>query len=202
MRCLRIFCSPVPGPLVLALVAALWALPGEAQIRRCVGPDGDTIYTDRTCADVGATERPAPSVHSPVYGGKSWARGCSRSLRDLVFEVTAAIDSRDVNRLAAVYNWTGMSNRNGYAVLGRLDVIANRPLLDVSAVLPAPRLSVDAGGGMTVSGAVDPQDYPGATVIRKGPVALRVEQTLSNGSTPSRTTFGLRRHMGCWWIVL
>src|SRR3546814_1003524 len=76
MRCLRIFCSPVPGPLVLALVAALWALPGEAQIRRCVGPDGDTIYTDRTCADVGATERPAPSVHSPVYGGKSWARGC------------------------------------------------------------------------------------------------------------------------------
>src|SRR3546814_8230362 len=137
-----------------------------------------------------------------VYGGKSWARGCSRSLRDLVFEVTAAIDSRDVNRLAAVYNWTGMSNRNGYAVLGRLDVIANRPLLDVSAVLPAPRLSVDAGGGMTVSGAVDPQDYPGATVIRKGPVALRVEQPLSNGSTPYSTTFGLRRHMGCWRIVL
>src|SRR3546814_12285371 len=95
-----------------------------------------------------------------------------------------------------------MSNRNGYAVLGRLDVIANRPLLDVSAVLPAPRLSVDAGGGMTVSGAVDPQDYPGAKVIRKGPVALRVEQTLSNGSQPSRTTLGLRRHHGCWWYVL
>src|SRR3546814_1849977 len=87
-----------------------------------------------------------------------------------------------------------MSNRNGYAVLGRLDVIANRPLLDVSAVLPAPRLSVDAGGGMTVSGAVDPQDYPGATVIRKGPVALRVEQTLSNGSTPSRPPFRSEEH--------
>src|SRR3546814_14220417 len=114
-------------------------------------------YTVRTGADVGATERPAPSVHSPVYGGKAWARGCSRSLRDLVFEVTAAIDSRDVNRLAAVYNWTGMSNRNGYAVLGRLDVIANRPPLDVSAVLPAPRPSVDPGGGLTVSGAVAPQ---------------------------------------------
>src|SRR3546814_15551383 len=93
-----------------------------------------------------------------------------------------------------------MSNRNGYAVLGRLDVIANRPLLDVSAVLPAPRLSVDAGGGMTVSGAVDPQDYPGATVIRKGPVAPRAEQTLSNRSTPPRTPFGPRRHTGRWWI--
>lgn len=181
---------------------ALWPAQADAQIQRCTRPDGEVVFTDRTCADVGGVARPKPSVHSPVYGGKSWARGCSRSLRDLIFEVTAAIDSRDVNRLAAVYSWTGMSNRNGYAVLGRLDVIANRPLLDVSAVLPAPALSVDAGGAMTISGAVDPQDYPGATVVRRRPVALRVEQTLSNGTTPSRTMFGLRRHMGCWWIVL
>ncbi|MFC3716773.1 hypothetical protein ACFONC_11490 [Luteimonas soli] len=184
------------------MAAMLWPPPADAQIRRCTRPDGEVVFTDRACADVGGVARPKPSVHSPVYGGKTWARGCSRSLRDLIFEVTAAIDSRDVNRLAAVYNWTGMSSRNGYAVLGRLDVIANRPLIDVSAVLPAPQLSVDAGGGMTVSGAVDAQDYPGATVVRRRPVALRVEQVLSNGSTPSRTMFGLRRHMGCWWIVL
>src|SRR3546814_14094519 len=95
MRCLRIFCSPVPGPLVLALVAALWALPGEAQIRRCVGPDGDTIYTDRNCADVVATERPAPPVHSPVFGCKAWRRGGSCSLRDLVLHGTHALIDRD-----------------------------------------------------------------------------------------------------------
>ena|SRR5690606_10506407 len=188
---------------LLACAAVIpWSAPADAQIRRCVGADGEVIFTDRACADVGGTDRPVPSVHSPTYGGKSWARGCSRSLRDLIFEVTAAIDSRDANRLAAVYNWTGMSTRNGYAVLGRLDTIVNRPLVDVSAVLPAPQLSMDAGGGMTVSGAVDAADYPGATIVRRTPVALRVEQTLANGSTPSRTTFGLRRHMGCWWIVL
>jgi hypothetical protein len=188
---------------VVALAAALlWPLRGDAQIRRCTRPDGEVVFTDRDCTDVGGQARPAPAMHSPVYGGKAYARGCSRSLRDLIFEVTASIESRDVNRLAAVYNWTGMSNRNGYAVLGRLDTIANRPLLDVSAVLPAPQLSMEADGGMTVSGAVDAQDWPGATVVRRSPVALRVEQTLSNGSTPSRTMFGLRRHMGCWWIVL
>src|SRR3546814_20853250 len=120
-----------------------------------------------------------------MYGGKAWARGCSRSLRDLVFEVTAAIDSRDVNRLAAVSNWTGMSNRNGYAVLGRLDVIANRPLLDVSAVLPAPPPRVDAGGGMTVSGAVDPPDHPCAAVLRQGPLPLPLVKPRSTGPTPS-----------------
>jgi len=184
------------------LAMLLWPQRGDAQIRRCTRPDGEVVFTDRTCDDVGGTDRPQPSVHSPTYGGKPWARGCSRSLRDLVYEVSAAIESRDVNRLAGVYNWTGMSSRNAYAVLGRLDLIANRPLVDVSAVLPAPQLSMDASGAMTVSGSVDAGDYPGAKIVKRTPVALRVNQTLANGSTPSRTTFGLRQHMGCWWIVL
>jgi hypothetical protein len=34
------------------------------------------------------------------------------------------------------------------------------------------------------------------------PHALQLDQTLANGSTPSRTVFGLRRHLGCWWISL
>jgi hypothetical protein len=188
--------------LVLAFAAAVaWPLRGDAQIRRCTAPDGQVIFTDRACVDVGGAERPAASVHSPVYGGKPYARGCSRSMRDLIQEVTAAIESRDVNRLAGVYNWAGMSNRNGYAVLGRLDAVASRPLVDVSAILPAPHLSLDADGDMTVSGDVDARSYPQATVQRT-PVALRVEQTLANGSTPSRTVFGVRRNMGCWWITL
>ena len=33
-------------------------------------------------------------------------------------------------------------------------------------------------------------------------IGLRVEQTLRNGSTPSRTVFGLRRHLDCWWVRL
>ncbi len=186
--------------------AACWPLPADAQIRRCTTLDGSVVYPDRTCVDVGGADRPAPSANSPVYGGKPYARGCSRTLRDLIFEVNTAIDSRDVNRLAGVYNWVGMSSRSGYATMGRLDAIANRPLVDISAVLPEPRLSLSADGAMTISGNVSvpsaaAQDYPQVTV-RRTPVALRVEQTLANGSTPSRTVFGLRRHLGCWWITL
>ncbi len=187
--------------LIAAVACLAWPRQGDAQIRRCTKPDGEVVFTDRGCNDVGAADRPAPPVASPVYGGKAWARGCSRSLRDLMFEVTTAIDSRDTNRLAGVYDWAGMSNRNGYAVLGRLDAIANRPLLDVTPVVPDPQLSLDASGDVTVSG-VDAQAYPGATVVRRPPVGLRVEQTLANGSTPARTVFGLRRYMGCWWIRL
>jgi hypothetical protein len=197
---LRIPALPV---LALAFAAAtLWPARADAQIRRCTAPDGQVIFTDRACTDVGAAERPAPAAQSPTYGGKPWARGCSRSLRDLLWEVTAAIDSRDTNRLAGVYDWAGMSNGSGYAVLGRLDAIANRPLLGISPVMPDPQLRVDADGDLTVSGAVDARAWGDATVVRRTPVALRLEQTLANGSTPSRTTFGLRRRMGCWWIAL
>ena len=36
-----------------------------------------------------------------------------------------------------------------------------------------------------------------------GPIlGLHVEQILSDGYTPSRTVFGLRRRLGCWWVHL
>lgn len=37
---------------------------------------------------------------------------------------------------------------------------------------------------------------------QRTPYALQLEQTLANSGTPSRTVFGLRRHLGCWWISL
>src|SRR3546814_9041216 len=85
---------------------ALWSAHADAQIRRCTRPDGEVVFTDRACADVGGVARPKPSVHSPVYGGKSWARGCSRSLRDLIFEVRSEEHTSELQSLM----------RNSYAV--------------------------------------------------------------------------------------
>ena len=33
-------------------------------------------------------------------------------------------------------------------------------------------------------------------------IGLRVEQVLKDGHTPSRTVFGVRKRLGCWWIRL
>lgn len=41
---------------------------------------------------------------------------------------------------------------------------------------------------------------PAPAQVARRPSALRVDQTLANGSTPSSTVFGLTRHFGCWWI--
>jgi hypothetical protein len=169
----------------LALLA-LWTLPSQAQVRRCTGPDGTAIYTDRRCADIGATERvphAAPGQPAQFYRG-----GCARNLLDLVYELTAAVDSHDVNRVAGLYHWVGMSSSGAVSVMNRLDLIAQRPLVDIVPVYPA-----------TAQGEGD--YYPQATV-RRAPIGLRLEQTLSNGSTPSRTMLGLRRYLGCWWVHL
>ncbi len=108
-------------------------------------------------------------------------------MQDLVYEMTTAIDSGDVNRLAGVYHWTGMSGRAGYAVMTRLGAVVQRPLIDIVPITAAGPESEDAWL------------YP-QTTVDDPPVALRLEQTLANSSTPSRTVFGMHRHFGCYWI--
>ena len=166
-------------------LATLWPSRADAQVRRCTGPDGTSIFTDRRCEDIGAVDRLPRAAGKPA-GSRLYRSTCSRNLQDLVFELTTAIDSQDVNRLAGVYHWVGMSSRTGYAVMARLGAIVKRPLVDIIPVTPG-----------------NPEDdyYP-QTTVRRAPVALRIEQTLTNGSTPSHTMFGLRRHFDCWWISL
>ena len=195
--------SVVRASMAFVLLASLGALlllkpnAAQAQVRRCAGPDGTLVFTDRKCEDVGATER-VPRDALPGAGLK-YRGGCSRNLQDLIYEMTAAIDSRDVNRLASLYHWVGMSSRGSYGVMARLDGIAQRPLVDIVALQPIRRIVVQNDDGTRSS--VDPSYYPQASANRT-PVALRVEQTVVNGSTPSRTVFGLRRHLGCWWVTL
>jgi len=169
---------------VLASVV-LWPFPAPAQVNRCTTADGITLYTDRRCTDVGAV--PAPVRRNAAGSGRIHRGGCARNLQDLIYEMTSAIDSGDVNRLASVYHWAGMSGSAGYAVMARLGAVVNRPLVDIVPVMPA--------GPDGEDGWLYPQ-----TTVQSTPVALRLEQTLANGRTPSRTVFGMHRHFGCYWI--
>lgn len=192
---------PTFVPALLLGTLVLLAHDAGAQIRRCTAADGKVIYTDRKCEDVQAVEHRPDTDASGIRGPKSYARGCSRNVRDLIYEVTASIDSHDVNRLAAVYHWTGVSSSRGDAVMRSLESISNRPLSEVRAVLPAPHITVRADGSTTLSGNVDASGYARAT-IRRAPVGLRLEQSYPGTIRPVRTVFGLRQNMGCWFVTL
>jgi len=183
----------LPCALALGALAGI-ALPATAgaEVRRCMLPNGQTLYTDRRCADLGAVERRAPAgSHAATASTRLYRAGCARNFQDLLYELTTAIDSGDVNRLAALYHWPGMSATPALRVMRQLDAIVRRPLVDI---VPIPAAAPD--------GKDEFDGYYVRTTARRPPVALRLEQTLANGTTPSRTVFGLRRHMECWWISL
>ena len=168
--------------LVFALLLLLPAL-GQAQVRRCELPGGGTVYTDQACDLVGGRERLATAASAPQL--RSYRPACSRTLRDLAYEVTAAVQAHDVNRLAATYLWNGMGTREGYALMARLQRVVDRPLVDLQPIWP---------------GGDDGSYYPGTAPARP-PVGLRLQQTSPRGSTPIQAVFGLRKHLDCWWIV-
>lgn len=187
--------------LALLLLACAW-LPRQAtaQVRQCIGSDGTLVYTDRKCEDIGGRDRPATpaSATGPGYAN-SYRSTCARSVQDLVYSLGTAIQSGDANRIADVYDWAGMSTANGYRLMARLEAIAKRPLVDVQPMY--------SGGANEYGYDIVEFDEATGEVVSKPPrkprlVGLRVEQTLGNGSTPSRTVFGLRKNLGCWWVRL
>lgn len=171
---------------LVLLTTLAWPASAGAEVRRCVQPDGDVSYTDHRCGEIGAVERPAE--HGTGNAGRLYRGGCPRTLQDLMFEMTQAIDARDVNHLASLYHWAGMSGAAANAVVDQLDVLVQQPLVDIVPVMPAPP-PIPAGYGVAA-----PVAY-GAT-----PVAVRVEQTVADGIAPSRTVFGLHRYFGCLWL--
>lgn len=217
----------MPAVLRLSFVAcvsfaalALAAPPAHAQtppLNRCVDADGDTVYTDRRCEEVGAQSR---SIRSPSGATLSTRRmACARTLRDLVHEISAAIDQRDANRLGAVYHWVGHDDASGAKVYDRLQAIVDRPLVDIaplraSAPVAPPSTDVPLPADAPVPPPAPPSEAPVAAPadgrdtampprpVRRAPYGLRLQQVSRNGSTPSRTDLRLQRHFDCWWITL
>src|SRR3989337_1734417 len=169
-----------PVALIALMFAAWIAIPtdpdwipqAQAHVRRCTTSDGGTVFTDRLCSEVDATEQvQRAEAGTPL---RPYRGGCARTMQDLIHEGTAAIDGRDGNRLAP------------------------RPLVDITALRPATQVVVVERPG--VSAPVLDEDYYAQTARNRRPTALRIDQMLADGITPSRTIFGLRRHMDCWWI--
>ena len=175
--------------LLLCIASLAWPAPAEAAVRRCVMPGGNVVHTDRPCASIGAAEQsrhePGRAFPSRLYHGR-----CAGTLPDLVYEVTSALDARDVNRLAASYHWPGLSGGAANAIMDRLDEMAARPLLDLRIITTE------------IAAPPPPGDPHALPEVRLRPTGLRVEQVLPDGATRVTTMLGLHRHLDCWWVRL
>ncbi|MCF7749486.1 DUF4124 domain-containing protein [Bacillus subtilis subsp. subtilis] len=192
-------------PLVLAALCVLCLPPpvsAQAQrVNRCTNAQGQTVFTDRRCDALGATERmPTPT---PTVGNTGIYRaGCARRLSELTGQIRDAVSQQDVNRLSSIYLWNNVSNATANSIIGRLESVVQRPLVDIAPVYPASdEATVAAPDAVPVLGS-DGLPLAEVTPRRPRPVGLRLEQTLGSTATPARTVFGLRRQYGCFWITL
>ncbi len=189
--------------LLLSLCMLCWAPWAQAQaqrVNRCTTAQGETVFTDRSCDALGATARMPPRAASVGNTG-IYRAGCARRLSELTGQIRDAVSLQDVNRLSSIYLWGNVSNASANQIIGRLESVVQRPLLDIAPVYPevpmAPPVPVNPNA--TLVEAVEAAAPPAA---RPRPIGLRLEQTLGSTATPARTVFGLRRQYGCFWITL
>ena len=190
---------------VLYLLLAGCAASAQ-DMHRCQRGAGSVVYTDRLC-EPEQTEKPAtassgsqtPQASRSGRTGLPPPPACSKSPGELLYSVRSAIDMKDVNQLVKSYHWVGVSQEQSESLLGRLDAMADRPLLDVQLLYP--ELDTQTLPDSSESELYDAGDYSTREPTRTLPHALKVMQYRSNTATETvSTVFRLQRHYECWWI--
>ena len=193
--------------LALLLMLAAFALPtshAQSGIHRCVSANGENIYTDRSCSELQAIDRPAPNSVESNGRHIVIARTCARKPDELLFDVRNALENQDVNRLAGTYHWTGMGSREAYSLMSRLSAFSARPLIDAQLISRAPMLDQpqdDAATDADSPGADATEETPAPAPMRPAPELIRVDQTSSaNDATATTSYFRIVPAAGCLWI--
>jgi len=199
----------------------MYAEPADDDgIRQCSSPEGVPIFTDRRCADLGATPHTALPPMGEATNLPPRVRTCARNQGMLLDGVRAALENHDANRLADYYHWSGMDSKSGYALMDRLNAFSSRQVVDVRLVrnaapeeapdlfedrfdpLPPPAPDAEPGAGAdaaTPEGAAQPS----TSRPPRRPLAslLRVDQMRGADDVSANVTyFHLLTNAGCWWM--
>ncbi|HIE1101473.1 MULTISPECIES: DUF4124 domain-containing protein [Stenotrophomonas] len=171
----------------------------STRLNRCTDARGQSVYTDRPCDSVGAQSRlPPPTPAGNTAPRDTLGARCPRRLSELVEALRSGILSNDVNRLSSLYLWGAVSDTGAQRILGQLESLARRPLVDVVPVYPSQALPSSQDEGQSPAAQGSEPDPPAV----RHPVGLRLEQTLPGSAARASTVLGLRRQYGCFWITL
>ena len=170
----------------LVLLALPLCAIANAEINRCVALDGVLVFTDQSCESLGIAERgDAPMPRRRVGAASKLSFGCAaRSPEGLRVAVIDAMDRRDFNALAGLYNFDGRSRQTAAGVVRQLERMARQPAMEVELV------------------AIETESLFDVLVVDTGVLpTLRVVQK-SQGSEGSLSieSFSLARSAGCLWL--
>lgn len=174
---------PWPSIFLCLLALSLFAPRAHAQVYRCVGAQGEPVFSGEPCGT------PAPAASSggsaPTFAGL-----CADSPDTLRSEITQAFRRHDVNRLAGLILWQGYDQGSARSTLQSLKAWLQEPLVGIAvayATGPPP-----AGAG-TQAGTDAPAAAPRSPV--SAPIGFQVSTA---GDTRD---FGITQSGGCWWLT-
>ncbi|WP_426690142.1 DUF4124 domain-containing protein [Rhodanobacter ginsengiterrae] len=183
---------------LLCLIALACAAPAAAQtpIHRCIGANGNAVFTDQPCAALQATPVTASAATAPAVTSTAPPTLCAANLGDLRQSVINAFASRDANRLAGIMLWDGYGRGAAIADIRSLTRLMKQPLLDVSVPQdrpadPAPAASLDDPFAMEVAPAAPP---PAGNQL-----VLHTADNDGSGG-PRELRFNIVRQAGCLWL--
>ncbi len=118
---------------LLFLVVILVAAPAiaQTQIHRCMGADGNLVFTDQLCEALNAT--PLARTLPPPGASAELSRPavlCAADMAALKQAVMDAFVNRDANRLAGLMLWGGYGHGMAVADIRSLQRMMREPLLD------------------------------------------------------------------------
>ncbi|WP_430387693.1 DUF4124 domain-containing protein [Dyella sp. 20L07] len=181
-------------------------------IHRCIGPDGNPLFTDQPCAALQATpvattssaaSSPAPAnqVAAPIAAPPVLCATTVASLRQSVLEAFA---NRDANRLAGLMIWNGYGREAVVADIRSLSGLMQRPLLDVTEASDDPPPAPPADSIYDVNRSPDALAGASSTPPSASPGGDRqlvVRTAADDGSGVARETrFGVVKRSGCLWL--
>lgn len=191
-------------PLLL-LMLPLGALAQEG-IHRCIGPDGNPLFTDQPCAALQATPVTTPPASTQPPQGDLAATltapapvSCATTVAELRQGMLQAFAARNPNRLAGLMLWNGYGRDAVVADIRSLGNLMQRPLLDIGEAGDDPEAVSQTSGSDDLG--TPPVAAANPPAPRGGNGQLVVRTANDDGSGASRETrFDVVRRSGCLWL--
>ncbi len=191
---------------LLLLLFSLATVPAVAQtsIHRCIGGDGNPVFTDQPCAALNASPvaRSTQSAHESA--APSLAVLCATTGEELQRAVIDAFANRDANRMAGLMLWDGYGQHAAVTDIRALQQIMRYPLLDFApdadlARESAPASSAEAPAADRFN---DPDGAAPSDVAEPPPTNMLVLHTSASDGRgqPRELRFKVTRRFGCLWL--
>jgi hypothetical protein len=162
----------------LVIAFASQSARGEGQsVHRCIGAQGEIVFSGLPCGTTGATDAPSPA---PPDTARSIAAACPASADALRTLIADALARRDANAIAGVLRWDGVGGAEARRRLRELAELATRPLLGID---------LDGSGE---AAAADPDASP--------PAALTVRTGSGDDGGTREHEFRISASGGCYWL--